>query len=305
MRNSKEGKNGETMIDTYSKERIDQIAEIGILALRAAKTVHDQLGKDGLTAVPSPNQFGEQTLKADVETENAVLESLRKFGLPVRVVSEEHGTTDLSEKPKLLGVLDGIDGTSRYKEGRNRFRYATMLGIALGIDPRYKDYLFSGIMEHPTNRLWIGTRNQGSFLVDANGNRTQIHTSAKTVFDNSTQIYSMRPEYNEITREYLSTLVRKYETQIPFSAAISYVDVASGQADLEVEATRKNNLEQMIAFGLITEAGGVMVDKNNRSIGNQRYFQWGQKESFLLVTASTPELARNFLEKLKGLNTLI
>lgn len=299
MRNSKEAKNGEAMSDTYSKERINEIAEIGILALRAAKSVHDQLGEDGLAAVPSPNQFGEQALKADVEAEKIVLESLRKSGLPLRVISEEHGITNLTEKPELLGILDGIDGTSQYKEGRNRLRYATMLGIALGADPRYKDYLFSGIMEHPTNRLWIGIRGEGSFLVDANGNRTQIHTSFRTIFDDSAQIYTLTPEYNDTARKYLSTLVREYKTQLPLSAAISYVDIASGQADLEVEVTRKRNLEQMIAFGLITEARGVMVDENGESIGNQRYLLWGQEDFRLLVTAATPELAHDFLEKFR------
>lgn len=299
MRNTKESRNGETRVD-HSKERIDQIAEIGILALRAAKSVHDQLGEDGLTEVPSPNQFGELVLKADVEAENAVLESLRKSELPIRVVSEEHGVTDLTEHSELFGILDGIDGTSQYKEGRDRLRYATMLGIALGTDPKYKDYLFSGIMEHSTNRLWIGLRGQGSFLVDPSGSRTQINTSAETVFGKSTRIYALTPEYNDTARKHLTNLTESYQTQEVVSLAISYVDVASGQADLEVGVTRKRNLEQMIAHGLITEAGGVMVDINGKSIANQRYLSWGQKRSLLLVTAATPKLARNFLNNLRS-----
>lgn len=289
------------MRNSFSKEIVDQITEIGILALREAKIVHDQLGEGGLTVISSPNQFNEQALKADVEAEKAVLRSLRESGLPIRVISEEHGTTNLSEKSTLLGVLDGIDGTSQYKKGRGRLRYATMLGIASGTDPRYSDYLFSGIMEHGANRLWIGIRNQGSFLVDPNGNRTQIHTSSRLVFDNSTKTYSMQPEYNATSRKYLTGLGKKFQTQLPWSAAIEYVDIASGEFDLGAEATRKGNLEQMIAFGLITEAGGVMVDINGRSIADQKYLLWGQQKSLLLVTASTPELAKDFLEKLREL----
>lgn len=295
MRNSKEGKNGETMVDTYSKEGIDQIAEIGIQALRAAKILHDELGEDGLTQVLSPNQFGEQALKADVEAEKAVLKSLKESGLPLRVISEEHGATDLTEKPELLGILDGIDGTSQYKAGRNRLRYATMLGISLGTDPRYKDFLFSGVMEHPTNRLWIGIREQGSFLVDPNSKRGQIHTSPRTIFDNSAQIYALTPEYNDTVRKYLTNLTENFQTQEVVSLAISYVDIASGQAHLEIGVTRKRNLEQMIAYGLITGAGGVMVDISGKSIANQRCLSWGQKRPLLYVTAATQELARDFL----------
>lgn len=283
--------------------KIEEITEIGIRALRAAKIVHDQLGEIGLESVPSPNQFNEQALKADVEAEKAVLKSLKESELPIKVVSEEHGITDLSENQTLLGVLDGIDGTSEYRAGRNRLRYATMLGISSGLDPAYGEYLFSGIMEHSTNRLWIGIRGQGSFFVDPNGNKTQINTSGKTVFDNSTRIYSMQPEYNDTSRRHLTGLVRKYKTTLPLSEAIALVDVACGEADLAATATRKSNLEQMIAFGLVMEAGGVMVDENNRNIYNQRYLEWGQKESVLLVTACTPQLAGDFLEKLKTLNS--
>ncbi len=296
MRNSKEAKNGESIVGTYSKEKTDQVVEIGILALRAAKSVHDRLGEDGLTVVPSLNQFGEQALKADIETEKAVLEALRKSGLPIRVVSEEHGTTDLSGKPEFLGILDGIDGTSQYREGRNKLRYATMLGIAFGADPRYKDYLFSGFMEHSTNRLWIGLRGQGGFLVDSDGNRTQIHTSDKTIFDESAQIYALTPKYSDTAKKYLTNLTENFQTHTIVSLAISYADVASGKADLEVGVTRKRNLEQMIAYGLITEAGGVMVDINEKSIANQKYLSWGQKRALLYVTAATQELARSFIK---------
>lgn len=291
----------EPMVKTYSKEEVDRIAEIGIQALRATKIVHDQLGKDGLTPVPSPNQFNEQALKADVEAEKTVLKSLRESGLSIRVVSEEHGTTDLVKNPDLLGILDGIDGTSQYIKGRGELLYGSMLSLASEVDPKYSDYLFSGIMIHSTNQLLIGIKGQGSFLVDPDGNRTQINTSGKTVFDDSTRIYSMSPAYNDTARKHLSGLVEKFKTEQPLSEAVALADVASGQADLVVETTRKHNLEQMIAFGLIIEAGGVMVDINDKSIANQRFLEWGQKDSLLLVTAATRELASDFLEKLKGI----
>ncbi len=281
--------------------RVEEIEEIGIEALKAAKRVHDELGEDGLTPVPSPNQFGERALKADVEAESAVIKYLRESGLPIRVISEEHGITNLSKKPKFLGILDGIDGTSQFIAGRCTLRYAAMLGIASGVNPRYEDCLFSGIMEHSTNRLWIGIRGQGSFLVDPEGNRTQIHASSRTVFDDSTKIYSMSPEYNDTAIKYLPALVRKFKTQLPLSEAIALADIASGKADLIIEATRKGNVEQAAAFRLVTEAGGVMVDITGRSIGAQKYLQWGQKRSLLLTTAATHELAIDFLKKLKGL----
>ena len=85
------------------------------------------------------------------------------------------------------------------------------------------------------------------------------------------------------------------------SRATHYVDLASGNADLILECTRKGNLEMAAAYGLITEAGGVMVTSDGFSIKNKRYLELGQKDYLPIVIASTIELAKELLDKLKWL----
>ncbi len=281
---------------------LEEIAEIGIEALREAKKIHDELGEKGLKEMPSPNRFGEIALAADILAEEAVLTVLRgneeRAPFPIRVVSEEHGTQDLVEYPLYLGILDGIDGTSEYVKGRGRLRYATMLGIAEEIDPRYQDYLFAGIMEHASNRLWIATKRNGAWVIEPNGSRTPIRTSSREVFDNQTRVYD-GSGYNDVSRQTFARAVSNNPTRLPLSAAISYVDIASGQAEIEVEVTRKGNLEQMIAYGLIREAGGVMTTLDGEDLGHRPYLLFGQDRHIPIVTAANRRLAQSFLDFLR------
>lgn len=284
--------------------QIKKLTQIGINALLASKLIHDKLEENGLLKVKAltPNRFGETTLKGDLEAENAIITVLKKAKLPIRIVSEEHGTLDLSNNPKFLGIIDGIDGTSLYIEGRNKLRYATMFGIASSTNPLYSDYLFSGIMEHSTNRLWYAVKDKGSFMIDLSSKqKISLIPSTKKVFDENCRIYTILT-YNVVTQKLFAPFFKNLEFKLPLSAAISYVDIASGEAELEAEVTRKNNLEQMIAFGLLKEAGCVMVDEKGQDIGPQKYLEFGQKTSIPLFTACTNSLAQDFLKKLKKNN---
>lgn len=285
-------------IEKLTETEREMLKTAGIESLIAAKKVHDTLGEDGLTPVPSPNQFGEQALKVDVEAENAVLNTLSAFKMPMRVISEEHGTIDITANPKYLGILDGIDGTANYRSGRNTLRYATMLGIYPGLDPTYSGYFFSGMMEHTTNKLWYAVSGKGSIVCDLNSYKQKlVKTSNVKEFTSDCVIYTALSYSETPIGKRLIEFLEPYNTSEPKSAAISYLDLASGIADLQVEITRKGNLEQGVAYGFIAEAGGVMVDRNNRSIGNQKWLEWGQGEHILLITASTAELASDFQKK--------
>lgn len=286
--------------------RVEEIAEVemealksaGTEALKAAKKVHDKLGERGLTPVPSPNQFGEQALKADVEAERAVLDVLSTYKIPIRVISEEHGTTDITPNPKYLGVLDGIDGTANYREGRNTLRYASMFGMYTNLDPHYRDYIFSGMMEHVANKLWYAVFGKGSIVLDLNsGDQYMIKPSNIKVFTQACRIYTALSYHDTFVDRTLEKFLKPYKTTESKSSAICYIDLASGVADLQVETTRKRNLEQMVAYGFVREAGAVMKTFRGIDLGTEKYFQFGQETTEGIITASNPQLAEDFLRK--------
>ncbi len=279
------------------KERFEQIA---LDSLGKALLVHDNLGEAGEELVQK-NQFGETALRVDIECEKAILDFLKEMKVPIRVVSEEHGQVDITENPRYLGILDGLDGSNVYKKERGRARYGTMFGIFDTINPSYQDYLTSGIMEHPTKRLFLAQRNGGAFVIEGS-QRTPIHSSSRTKLDPDVRIYI--DEYFEINRNTFSNKLQDFKPTLrDFSAgssAVHYADVASGVADLALECTRKNNLEIAIAYGLETEAGAVMIDLEGVSIGDKKYLEFGQKEKTPIVTAATRELAEELLERIKS-----
>lgn len=294
-------------------ETTDRIGDLLEESLQAASHMHDILGEAGEEKIEKdPNSIGSRlaegtelellALRADWECEEAVLETLQRNGLPIRVVSEEHGVIDLADSPRYLGVLDGLDGTGVYKEKRGTGRYGTMFAIFESIDPTYADYIASGIMEHSTGRMFVATKGGGAFVIE-NGERTPIHTSGQTELDPQRPIY-IDTAYT-ITNKTFTKKVRPFK---PFwegplssgSMAVHHADVASGKADLAFECSRKGVLEEAASFGLITEAGGAVVDVNGQSLGDKKYFEFGQFEQIPLIVAATAELAQAVVEHLQS-----
>ena len=289
------GSNVQAKAAKNSTEREKQFQQIVPDCLYRASSVHDKLGKAGEELVQK-NQFGETALRADIDCEEAILNFLRQTEVPIRVISEEHGQVDVRKNPRFLGILDGLDGSEEYKKGRGERRYGTMFGIFNTLNPSYKDYLVSGIMEHSTGRLFLAVKNQGAFVIEG-GEKRPIKTSGKTVFDEDIIIYE--DNYFEINRKIFSQKTQGYRVHYIRSSAVCYADVTAGTADLALECTRKNNLEIAVAFGLVTEAGGVMIDLKGISLSEKKYLDFGQKQQLPIITAATKELAEEFLAHLK------
>lgn len=284
---------------TSERIKTTGLSAVLIDALRAATEVHNQLGEAGEELIEK-NQFGETALRADIACEAAVIETLRQQDIPIRVISEEHGQVVIGDRPRFLGVLDGLDGTGVYKAERGKGRYGTMFGIFEGTDPTYDDYLVSGIMEHSTGRLFMAVKGQGAFVIE-NDVSTPIHTSGKTELD-SQFVFWADTAYG-ITNKTFTEKARPFK---PFwrpytagSLAVHHVDVASGEADLAFECTRKGVLEEAVSYGLITESGGAICDVSGESLGDKKYLQFGQETQIPLIIAATPELAQAVAKHLK------
>lgn len=281
------------------------LEKIIIESLNRALYVHDSLGKTGEEIVQK-NQFGDTALRVDVECEKAVLDFLRQEKIPIRVISEEHGTVDITENPRYLGILDGLDGSSVYKKERGMGRYGTMFGIFSNLDPLYKDYLASGIMEQSTSRLFFSLRKGGTFLMEKGKNPVQVKSSGQTELNKLTKIYInedlAREPFNnkdlKIIRDLLDSQGFKLN-QSKGSSAVDYADLAIGEKDVVLECTRKNNLEIAIAYGLTKESGGVMVDLSGEDMGNKKYNDFGQKEHIMIITASTQDLVSKIVNLMK------
>lgn len=238
-------------------------------------------------------------MRVDIECEETIIDYMQKLKLPVRIISEEHGTIDVTNNPRYLAVLDGLDGSGVYKKQRGTGRYGTMFAIFRGIDPCYNDYIAGGIMEHSIKRMFFYAKGEGACVMDIeSGTIVPIKSSDKKVLDQDTKIYV--DEYFEINRKTFLEKLSGFLTSYLKSSAVYYADAAAGKADLVLECTRKLNLEIAVAYGLIAEVGGVMVDLQGNDLGPQRYLEFGQKENLPIITACTPEMAQSLLKHLNN-----
>lgn len=277
-----------------------EISVIANRALNRARAVHDALGENGLQQVQK-NQHGETALRADIECEKAVIDYLEFMKMRVRVRSEEHGVVNIGE-PEYTAILDGIDGTSLYKEARGVGKYGTMLGIFAGTDPTYADYLTCSIAQHATKRHLMGNKGFGAHTI-LPGPPRALQTSFYEKFDSSLNIYVDDAAYEMNRKTFTEPLRRKgFKTTCTKCSCMYYADVAEGLAHFALECTRKGNLELAVAYGLIKEAGGVMVDLDGNDIGPRKYLEFGQKENehIPIITAANRTLAMAMVDFLKG-----
>ena len=219
---------------------IEQLERIALTALEKSYEIHQKLGISGEELIQK-NQFGETALRIDIEAEKTIIDVLTEANVPIRIISEEHGTIEISNNPIYLGVLDGLDGSNVYKKERGKGRYGTMFGIFSNLDPEYSDFIFSGVMEHSTKRLFYAVNGKGCFLID-NG-KTRIKCSNCKILNKNTNIYVdefFDKAFNTtfIYETYLSKL-GGYKLLHGNSSAVHYVDLASGKADLVLECTAK------------------------------------------------------------------
>ena len=279
-----------------------KISEMGKEALYHAKFIHDTLDKDG-EAIIQNNQHGEKALRVDIEAEKAVIDVLKKYKFPVKIISEEHGLIELGEKQEYLALIDGLDGSIEYKRNRGIGRYGTMLGIFSTTDPCYNDYIFCGIMEHSLNTVYFTTKGNGSYRID--NSLKKIHCSNYKVLNKSDTRLYIDEEYDKAKNSTFiyDTFLSKfydYHRLIQPSSAVHYIDLASGQADAVLECTRKGNLEIGISYGLVKEAGGVIKGINGEEIGHKKYFSYHQHDIYPIISAASHELADCIIEYIKN-----
>jgi fructose-1,6-bisphosphatase/inositol monophosphatase family enzyme len=288
---------------SFSKGDIASLQEIGIVALKNAGHIHDSLGKAGEERIPTKNQFNQTAYRADIECEEAIFKTFERYGISVLFDSEEHEEYLVGSNPKLFAPTDGLDGTNRYIAGRGTLRYGTTFGLYDGLDPNYSDYIFGGIIVHSTKQIFYAGRDMGAFEMNANGISVPIKTSSTTEVDPQiTRLYADTLYDEEYKIDVITSKLKKnfadFDIQCLRAACIHLADLVSGKVDAVIESTRKGNLEIGAAFGIINEAGGVILDISGHNLKNEKFRSYGQREDIPIVDAANLELAQKLVAKL-------
>lgn len=264
-------------------------------ALTHANHCLNSLGPAGLWP-KEKNQFGETCLRGDWECEEAIINCFKKENLAAKIISEEHGTVDLSPSPFYTIILDGIDGTFQYKNNRTKGIYGTLLGIFHGLDPCYDDYAGGGVMLHPQNTLIIYQKDKGVDIYREMTVHEHISTPPLIVSSLAELVSRQRPifvdEPWEVNQKVFSAPLKKqgFTVQNLMSSTAYYTAIALGNADLALECTRKKNLELAVFYGLVNELQGVVATIDGQPLGPEKYNEFGQNEHIPVITCTNKSL---------------
>lgn len=278
----------------------EDLAQIVTAGLDRATRVHDALGADGVKEVRR-SPVGEMSLECDIRCEEAVLDSLRAAHVSGVAYTEEHGVVTLGDGKGLTIAIDGLDGTRRYKMAPGRERYATMVAVLKGDDPVYDDYVFCATKEHASGRLFSCRHGRGAILREENGSRLLRVAPVAALKDVALAYLDRHFAGNE---EFFGNGLPGLDFRCLSASSVHYEDLVLGTAHLVLECTRKRNLELACAYGLVREAGGVMVTPDGQSLGRQGYRSFAQFSDtgdvhIPIVTACSQELAVETLQHIR------
>ena len=268
-----------------------QLEEIGLTALLAASAVHDRLGADGLEEV-GENEW-HTALKCDVDCERAVIDIFRRNNVPIVIISEEHGRTEIGENPKYVAVLDGLDGTGVYKVERGIGRYATMLAIFDGTNPKHDDYIFSGMMVHAEHTLMHVTRGDKTVMRQVDDEPSYVQCLSDERIDSNSLIYL--DLFWEKVRTVFEEKLAGHNIQDMLCLGMHLFDVAQGKAVAAGGITAKDNLEMAIAYGLIKGAGGDIITLDGQSIGPKKYLEFKEQKDIPYLGVCTKALGQDLI----------
>lgn len=268
------------------------IQSVVVEGLVNANGAHDKLGEKG-RQLQQTNQFGEPALVCDVTCEAAVIKALKLNRINAQIVSEEHGDFHIGRGNAVTVFIDGIDGTHQYKNvaPSKGPRYATMVSVYRGTNPRYRDFVSAGMIEHPTRRMLTIVKGGPTeiAMIEKPFERQAVVTSTNTSVDPDDICYC--DLYWEANRELYVSAFPELNLRYLKASAPYYFDLATGRAALVLECTRKKNLELACAYPLVTGAGGVVVDQNGAELGSKRLLKFGfasqdSEEEFLAVISA-------------------
>lgn len=286
------------------------------VGLRLAWIEHINRGDEGREE-KSPNQFGEMALKADVEAEKLVLSAIKDWAernvITVNYRGEESGegvfgSLESRRSDKCLVVVDGLDGSANYLH-KTDWGYGTMIAIAHGEDPTYDDFETAAIMMPEEGWTILAQKGKGVYLIPLDGAKiVKLRKFEDEAYD---EHRILSDNYFEEAKKLLGKKQEIWPRTGSTAATIVAIAIGNQVQDSKypvmnegwqalVDVTRKGNLEQPILYRIISELGGVMLDKDGKSIGDRKFKEWGQIEKLPVITAKNARIAECILTNLKA-----
>jgi len=199
----------------------------------------------------------------------------------------------------LTAYLDGLDGSTKFKDTQGTARCGTMFSLYKGMNHRFEDYLCGGIVDHIKGQVVIAVKGKGVFVAKddtvspvTGSGRKALDPETRVYIDEGVKNYPSFPTHNQ--GYFYDPIKKAFKTRYLGSSAVYFFDLAVGDADLILEYGRKNNLEHMVGYPLVIESSGVMEFLAGGDLGPITYSDYCLINDGYpaIIVAASPELAQ-------------
>jgi myo-inositol-1(or 4)-monophosphatase len=234
---------------TLSPNEIDNLTQTAIQAARLGGAILQDFAHKGFT-IHSKGEAINLVTEADLQSEKAIIQSIRKTFPEHQILSEEQGLQDIPQHP-IKWIVDPLDGTVNFAHG------FPMYNVSIGVE--YQGTCVIGVIYDPTrDELFQGQQGRGATL-----NGTPIHVSATPKLAEALLVtgfaYDIHTATDNNLKEFCTFTVRAGGMRRTGTAAIDLCYIACGRLDGFWELQLKP-WDTAAGKIIVEEAGGKITD---------------------------------------------
>ena len=191
----------------------------------------------------------------DIEVNNILTKKISELTPEIPIVSEESSKNKGNSNLKNFWLIDPIDGTYDYINGRDEFT----LNAALIIDNKP----FLGIIYAPAKERMFYTYGQNLSFEINNGEKKEIKCKK-----NSKENEVLALTYSNDLKDEIIKIHKKYNVTnfTKMKSSLKFCSVATGEFDLYVAEPRACEWDIAAGHAILINAGGIVTDFNGNDI---------------------------------------
>jgi len=234
---------------TLSINEIDDLTQTAIRAVRLGGAILQDYAQKGFS-IHSKGQAINLVTEADLQSEKAIIQSIRTTFPEHQILSEEQGLQDIPQHP-IKWVIDPLDGTINFAHG------FPMYNVSIGIE--YQGTCVIGVIYDPTrDELFLGQHARGATLND-----TPIHVSTTPKLAEALLVtgfaYDIHTATDNNLKEFCAFTLRARGMRRTGTAAIDLCYIACGRLDGFWEL-QLNPWDTAAGKVIVEEAGGKITN---------------------------------------------
>ncbi len=224
---------------------------------------------------------GDLSMKIDLVAEKVIVDTLKKAGINILLISEELGEEYIGEEENAketqnVLIVDPIDGSNNAARG---IPYCSV-SIAYAIGNKVSDIKKAVVLNLITKDIYWAEKGKGAYINDIPIHVSDLDLSQKCFFE----LNLPKKKLTENLRKLTPLIKRFNRIRILGSSALTLCQIASGNMEAFINLRESNRLVDVAAGILILkEAGGKIFSLSGENIDNK-----------LSINAKFPFIACNF-----------